>query len=70
LIELKKIEHAKITEDCDSPELPIPPTRVEKPNEECFDRDTALAILSCKDRHKVIALRAEMKKISEGEHEI
>jgi hypothetical protein len=59
----KETKHAEITEDCDSPDLPIPPTRVEKPNEKCFDRDTALVILSCNDRDELIAMIAERKNL-------
>ena len=58
----KGIENAETTEDYDSPYLPIPPTRVEKPNEKCFDRDTALAIISCNDRDELIAMLAERVK--------
>jgi hypothetical protein len=60
----KEIENAKTTEDCDSPDMPISPTRVETPNQECVDKNNVLAILSCKDRHEVIAFLAEMKEKS------
>jgi hypothetical protein len=55
---VKEIENAKNLENCDSPIMPSSPTRVETPDEDCFDRDTARAILACKDRHEVMGLLA------------
>jgi hypothetical protein len=44
--------------------MPSSPTRVETPDEHCFDRETARAILACNDRDEFITLLAEMKEKS------
>ena len=58
----KEMENVKTLENCDSPFMPSSPTRIETPDEHCFDRETARAILACNDRHE--------RKIYEGENEI
>jgi hypothetical protein len=60
----KELENTKTLENYYSPIMPSTPTRVETPDEQCFDRETALAILACKDRHEVIKLVAERKERS------
>ena len=67
LAKAKEIENAENVEtlgNYDSPIMPSSPTRVESPDEHVFDRETAIAILACKDRHEVIKLVAEMKEKS------
>src|SRR3989337_2661173 len=54
----KEIENAETPENYDSPIMPNSPTRVETPDQQCFDRETARAILACKDRNEVIKLVA------------
>ena len=60
----KEIYNAETLENYDSPIMPSSPTRVETPDEHCFDRETARAILACNDRNEVIKLLAEMKEKS------
>ena len=60
----KEIENAETLENYDSPIMPSSPTRVETPDEHCFDRETARAILPCNDRDEVIKLLDEMKEKS------
>ena len=58
----KEIENVETLENYDSPIMPSSPTRVETPDEHCFDRETARAILACNDRDEVIKFLAEMKE--------
>ena len=64
LAKAKEIENVETLENYDSPIMPSSPTRVETPDEHCFDRETARAILACNDRDEVIKLLAEIKEKS------
>ena len=62
--EIENAENDETLENYDSPIMPSSPTRVESPDEHVFDRETARAILACKDRDEVKNLFAEMKEKS------
>lgn len=62
--EIENAENVETLENYESSIMPSSPTRVESPDEHVFDRETARAILACKDRDEVKKLLAEMKEKS------
>src|SRR3989337_1582822 len=62
----KEIENAETLENYVLPIMPSSPTRVETPNEQCFNREAARGILGCNDRHEVKKLGCEMKEKTKG----